>query len=65
VTSRVLRGSVTPTSLPTGCGNQTFALSLTLSNGSFEGVLTHYRQSVLGRCVTYGASVSGAATLNT
>ena len=59
-------GSVTPTVLPGGCGNQVFTISATVQGvGSFIGVLTHYRTSIFGACVTYGASVTGSAALNT
>jgi len=58
-------GSVTPTSLPDGCSNQTFSLSLTLSGGSFAGTLTHFRLLLFGSCITYFATVTGTATLNT
>jgi hypothetical protein len=53
-----------------GCKNQTFAVTDALGNvgtwysgtgsGSFSAILTHYRKSVLGSCVTYSASVSGS-----
>jgi hypothetical protein len=52
----------------TGCVNQYHSATLTLKHvrangqgsggGSFAGSLTHYRQSVLGTCVTYSAAIS-------
>jgi hypothetical protein len=58
---------------PTGC-NQTYDLNGTLVNvgiqnssrtgyGNFSGVLTHYRYSFYGSCITYGASVVGTVNL--
>jgi hypothetical protein len=57
-----------------GCTKQTFAVNGNLENvgpwstgtgtGAFTAVLTHYRHSVFGYCVTYGASVTGTLTLN-
>jgi hypothetical protein len=32
-------------------------------SGTFNVTLTHYRRSILGRCVTYGASVRGTLSL--
>lgn len=55
------------------CTNQTFAVHGILGSvgpsysghgsGSFTATLTHYRTSILGSCVTYGASVKGGLTL--
>jgi hypothetical protein len=52
-----------------GCVNQYYIVNLTVdhvtANGSgsgsalFTGTLTHYRQLVLGGCVTYAATISG------
>jgi hypothetical protein len=55
-------GSVTPSSPSTGCGNETFTISVTMNIGSFSGVLTHYRTSFFGTCLTYSASITGTAT---
>jgi hypothetical protein len=54
-----------------GCTKQTFAVhgrlagvsTRTSSDGSgvLDATLTHYRRSLLGRCLTYAASVSGSA----
>jgi hypothetical protein len=30
--------------------------------GVFDVVLTHYRKSLLGHCLTYGATVAGTAS---
>lgn len=65
VSSTITTGSVTPTSLPSTCSNQTFTLSLTLNNGTFNGTLTHLRVSLFGSCITFFATVTGSATLNT
>jgi hypothetical protein len=32
-------------------------------SGTFTATLTHYRTSILGSCVTYGASVKGSISL--
>jgi hypothetical protein len=67
-------GSVTydqTLSSPAACGNQVYDVvgSLALASGGatgtgvFEVTLTHYRISLLGRCVTIGASVAGAPGL--
>ena len=57
-----------------GCTNQRFLVTGTLSDvatsttaggtGAFSVVLTHFRASLLGRCVTYSASVAGTVSLN-
>ena len=65
VSDTITNGSVTPTSLPSSCTNQTFTLALTLNNGSFNGVLTHLRILLFGSCITYFATVTGTATLTT
>ena len=56
-----------------GCKNQTFDVNGDLTsvgawysgtgNGSFSAILTHYRKSFFGSCVTYSASVSGSLTV--
>jgi hypothetical protein len=55
------------------CTNQTFAVDGDLGNvgrwnggtgtGEFSAILTHYRHSVFGICVTYGATVGGTLSL--
>jgi hypothetical protein len=66
-------GTVTQTGGLTGCQNQTYAVHGTLENvgpngdgtgtGTFDAVLTHLRTTFLGRCVTYGARVTGTVSL--
>lgn len=66
-------GRVQVTNVGANCSNQTFAINGILGrvgwwssgsgSGTFRATLTHYRHSVLGRCVTYGASVRGALSL--
>jgi hypothetical protein len=55
-------GSITPNGPSTGCVNVTFTISVTMNVGSFSGVLTHYRTSLFGTCLTYSASITGNAT---
>jgi hypothetical protein len=67
-------GTVQVTNVGANCSNQTFAVNGILghvgwwSSGSGSGVfratLTHYRHSILGRCITYGASVRGTLSLS-
>jgi hypothetical protein len=74
ITGSFSGGTVQVTNPGAGCTNQTFAVNGTLSNagpwstgtgsGTFTATLTHYRYSVFGYCVTYGASVTGTLTLN-
>ena len=54
-----------------GCGRQTYSVTghLTLAPGgtsdaSFAMFLTHYRLSLFGRCITYGATVQGSVTFH-
>jgi hypothetical protein len=65
-------GTVTQTAGFTGCENQSYAVDGTLANvgpgggsgtGTFIAVLTHLRTTLFGRCVTYGARVTGMVTL--
>jgi hypothetical protein len=65
-------GTVTPSSLPSGCGNQTFAVKASVTgagmdpvSGSFSGTLTHYQTMIFRKCVTYSASIVGVAALST
>jgi len=55
----VTGGSVTVTNGGAKCTNQTYRVSVTLSIGTFDGTLTHYRHSLLDRCFVYAASISG------
>ena len=63
-------GSVTLKAAEPGCGREWYDVSGSLKKvrrsdapgngtGSFVAVLTHYRASVFGQCVTYSATVSG------
>lgn len=73
VSGAFVGGSVQVTNVGSGCTNQTFTVRGILgrvgwwTSGSGSGIfavtLTHYRHSVLGRCVTYGASVRGTLSL--
>jgi hypothetical protein len=50
------------------CGSQVYKVHGTLQfspgSGTFDAVLTHYRMPMLGRCVTYGATVSGSLSVS-
>ena len=55
----------------TSCGKQTYSVAghLTLAPSStgdatFGMLLTHYRLSLFGRCITYGATVRGIVTFH-
>jgi hypothetical protein len=73
VTGRFTGGEVQVTNAGTNCTNQTFDVDGALSSvgawysgsgsGTFSATLTHYRQRLFGRCVTYAASVVGTLTL--
>lgn len=66
-------GTVQVANLGANCSNQTFAVNGILGNvgwwssgsgsGIFTATLTHYRHSVFGSCITYGASVRGTLSL--
>jgi hypothetical protein len=72
VVGRFTGGSISLLRAPAGCGNQQFAVTGKLGGvrttetsggmGLFDVVLTHYRKSLLGRCLTYGATVKGTAS---
>jgi hypothetical protein len=74
VTGRFTGGTVQVINKGTDCTNQTFAVDGLLGSvgpwssghgsGTFRATLTHYRRSILGSCVTYGASVTGALSLS-
>ena len=67
-------GTVQVVNVGASCTNQTFAVNGILGHvgwwssgsgtGTFRVTLTHYRHSILGRCVTYGASVRGTLSLS-
>ena len=58
----------------TNCTDQTFSVDGILAGvgpwyhghgtGSFNATLTHYRTSIFGSCVTYGASITGTLNLS-
>lgn len=66
-------GTVQVTNLGANCSNQTFAVNGILGSvgwwssgsgsGTFSATLTHYRHSIFGSCVTYGASIRGTLSL--
>ena len=66
-------GTVQVTNAGANCTFQKFAVNGILGNvgwwtsgngsGTFNVTLTHYRRSIFGRCVTYGASVRGTLSL--
>jgi hypothetical protein len=73
ITGSFTGGTVQMTNEGANCGNQAFAVNGILGRvgawhggsgtGSFRVTLTHYRRSVFGNCVTYGASVGGSITV--
>jgi hypothetical protein len=73
VTGQFTGGTVQVINKGAHCTKQTFAVHGILGNvgpsrsgyggGIFTATLTHYRTSILGRCVTYGASVKGSLGL--
>jgi hypothetical protein len=73
VTGEFTGGTVQVISKGANCTSQTFAVNGTLGSvgpwysghgsGTFLATLTHYRASILGSCVTYGASVKGSISL--
>lgn len=73
ITGSFAGGIVQVTNKGTNCTNKTFAVDGILGRvgtwhsgsgtGSFNITLTHYRRSIFGNCVTYGASVGGSLTV--
>jgi hypothetical protein len=73
VTGSFTGGTVQVTNVGANCTNQTFAVDGDLGSvgawyggsgtGSFNVTLTHYRRSIFGSCITYGASVGGTLTV--
>jgi hypothetical protein len=72
ITGTFSGGTVTQTGGFAGCQDQTYVVHGTLQNvgveggtgsGTFDAVLTHLRTSFFGRCVTYGARVTGTVSL--
>jgi hypothetical protein len=74
VTGKFTGGTVQVINKGADCTDQTFAVDGVLGSvgpwsrghgsGTFRATLTHYRTSILGSCVTYGASVTGALSLS-
>ena len=62
-------GTVQVVNRGSNCTNQTFAVRGVLGavggsgTGLFSATLTHYRHRILGRCVSYAASVKGTLSL--
>jgi hypothetical protein len=62
-------GTITTVDPGAGCTNQRYLVTGTLENvstrtstggkGTFSVTLTHFRTALLGRCITYSASVAG------
>jgi len=73
VTGTFTGGTVQVLNPGAGCTNQTFAVSGVLGDvgtwssgsgtGTFAVTLTHFRRSLFGRCITYGASVHGTLSV--
>jgi hypothetical protein len=73
VSGAIVGGTVQVTNVGSNCSNQTFAVNGILGHvgwwssgsgsGTFRVTLTHYRHSIFGRCLTYGASVRGTLSL--
>lgn len=70
VSGSFTRGSVTLEHQYGWCGNQVYAVSATLGGvgelggshtgtGRLSATLTHYRLSLFGACITYGATITG------
>jgi hypothetical protein len=74
VTGDFAGGAVQVTNVGRDCTNQAFSINGVLDSvgpwyggsgsGVFSAILTHYRQRVFGRCITYAASVAGRISLN-
>jgi hypothetical protein len=73
ITGKFTGGTVQVINKGANCTNQTFAVNGILGSvgpwytghgsGNFRTTLTHYRTSILGRCISYAASVKGALSL--
>ena len=74
LTGKFTGGTVQVINKGANCTNQTFAVNGILGSvgpwysghgsGTFTATLTHYRTSIFGSCVTYGASVKGTLSLS-
>jgi hypothetical protein len=63
IAGRVTGGSVTPLDTGSGCRNQTYAVQVSLTAGTFTGTLTHLRRFVSGACLLYSAAIRGSAAI--
>lgn len=73
VSGAFVGGTVQITNVGSNCTNETFAVNGVLGHigwwssgsgsGTFKATLTHYRHSVFGHCLTYGASIRGTLSL--
>jgi hypothetical protein len=73
VTGTFTGGTVQVKNVGANCSTQTFDVEGILGNvgrwysgsgnGTFSATLTHYRRSLFGSCITYGASVAGTISL--
>lgn len=73
VTGKFTGGTVEVVNRGANCTNQTFSVNGILGSvgpwyrghgsGTFTVTLTHYRASIFGSCITYGASVTGTISL--
>lgn len=61
---RVTGGSVTVQSRGVGCTDQRYAVDAQFAAGWFQGMLTHHRRLLFGRCLIYAATVRGSATFS-
>lgn len=74
VTGSITSGTIRVIKRGASCTKQTFLIQGNLDSvgqgqgdtgsGTMNATLTHYRRSILGRCVTYAAGVSGTLNLN-
>jgi hypothetical protein len=73
VSGSFVGGTVQITNVGSNCSNEKFAVNGILGHvgwwssgsgsGTFKATLTHYRHSVFGHCLTYGASIRGTLSL--
>jgi len=73
VTGKFTAGTVRQLSGFTGCASQRYAVHGVLGHvgsgaarrgtGTLDAMLTHYRTTIFGQCVTYSASVRGSLSL--
>jgi len=60
----VTGGTVSVTDRGSHCTDETYEVTVSLSNGSFDGTLTHHRRSIFGRCQLYAATIDGRGVFN-